>query len=277
MGNLSTNSERKRFYKFFGLIMILPLALIIQIGCSTLELESQWRDREIVVDGKADDWQGAKYFLEDLYISVGLINDDRYLYVSMIAENPMIRAQIMMQGLAVWLDPKGGKEKTFGIKFPVGRQAGEMPMREPRGEFDREEAMERFQESLTECEILGPGEEVVERIDVEEVEGIDVKLRMEGGLLVYELKVPLKSGEDYPYAVGVRAGDWIGVGFESPKPDLERPMGMRGSGFPGGGRMPGGGRSGMGMGGGMPLLPRQLKIWAKVRLASLDKTNPRSF
>jgi hypothetical protein len=207
MRNLCRNSESTVFNKYSSLIIILILSFILQSGCSTLELESQWRDREMTVDGKADDWHGAKYYLEDLYISVGLINDDQYLYVSMIVENPMTRAQIMRQGLVVWLDPRGKKEKTFGIKFPLGRQGDEMLTREPGGEFDREGAMERFQESLTELEILGPEEDVVERIDIEEARGIDVKLRMEGGLLVYELKVPLKSGEDYPYAVGVKAGD----------------------------------------------------------------------
>ena len=123
-------------------------------------------------------------------------------------------------------------------------------------------------------EILGPEEEVLERIDIEEARGINVKLRMEGGLLVYELKVPLKSGEDYPYAIGVKAGDWIGVGFESPKLEMERPSGMRGGGIPGGGRIPGGGgRGGMGMPGGERQMPRQLKIWAKVQLASLAETS----
>jgi len=92
----------------------------------------------MTVDGKVDDWHGAKYYLEDLYISAGLINDDQYLYVTMIAEDPMIRTQIMRQGLVVWLDPKGKKEKTFGIKFPLGRLEGERLTREPWGEFDRE-------------------------------------------------------------------------------------------------------------------------------------------
>jgi hypothetical protein len=67
----------------------------------------------------------------------------------------------------------------------------------------------------------------------------------------------------------------MGIGFESPKLEMERPMGMRGGGMPGGGRMPGGG--GMGMRGGMPQMPQQLKIWAKVQLASLSETGQISF
>lgn len=70
MRNSFRNSERKIFYKFFALVVILILSFILQSGCSTLELESQWRDREMTVDGRADDWQGAKYYLEDLYVSV---------------------------------------------------------------------------------------------------------------------------------------------------------------------------------------------------------------
>ena len=144
--------------KFFPVLLILVLVFFITSSCSRLELESTWKDRDIVLDGKGGDWLGAKYYFEDLSISVGLINDTQHLYVSMMTENPMARAQMMRQGLTVWLDPEGGKKKIFGIKFPLGRQRGE---REEEGmtpwdmmdEETREDRRKRLQESRTEVEV----------------------------------------------------------------------------------------------------------------------------
>jgi hypothetical protein len=265
--------------KYSSFLLLFLLFIGMQTGCSTLRLESIWRNRDITIDGKSEDWLGAKYYFEDISVSVGLINDDRHLYVSLMTENRMIMGQIMMQGLTLWLDPKGGKEKAFGIRFPLGQQEGERMTPESMESLDRQEMMERFQEALKELEILGPTGDVVEKLSVDEAKGIDVKLRAEGGLLIYEIKVPLSSSEEHPYAVRAKAGDTIGFGFESPKVEMQRPAGMRGGGMPGGGRGGGppggigdmgGGRGGMGMpGGGMRFrMPEKLNIWASVKLAS---------
>ena len=263
--------------KFLAFSLILALSLFMNSGCSMLELESTWKDRDIELDGKGGDWLGAKYYFEDLAISVGLINDAHYLYVSMMTENPMIRAQIMGQGLTVWLDPKGGKHKTLGIKYPLGRQGagkeGErMDPRDVMDESTREEMMQKMQESMTELEVLGPDEKVLEKMDVENAKGIDVRMRNAPGTFVYELRIPLFASEEYPFAVGVEPGDVIGVGFLAPKMQVRRPRGMGGMGRTpgGGGMMPPGGGGGMGgmPGGGMRrLMPQELKIWAKVQLA----------
>ncbi len=261
--------------RYLVFLLILFLSFFMHMNCSTLQLESTWKDRDITLDGKGGDWLGAKYYFEESAVSVGLINDGQYLYVSIMTENPMLRAQIMREGLIVWLDPKGGKNKTFGIKFPLGRQGGEpeeerMETRAMMDEMAREEMMQRLQELMTELEVLGPDEEVLGRMDIDDAKGIEVKMRNAGGTFVYELKIPLATSEEYPFAVGVEPGDVIGVGFLSPKMQMQRPKGMRGGGMPGmGGRGGmGGGMGGMRGGGMSRQMPRQLKIWAKVQLAS---------
>lgn len=262
--------------KFAPYLIILVLLISMFVGCSTLQLESTWKDREIMLDGKGGDWLGAKYYFEDTAISVGLINDEQYLYVSMMTENPMIRTQIMRQGLIVWLDPEGGKNKTFGIKYPLGRQLGEqegerIDPRDMMDEVAREEMMQRFQETMTELEVLGPDERVLAKMDIEDAQGIEVKVRNAVGTLVYELKIPLLSSEELPFAVGVEPGEVIGIGFLSPKMQIQRMGGMRGGGrMPGGrgGMPPGGGGMGGGRGGMGRMMSQELKIWAKVQLAS---------
>lgn len=256
-------------FKYPAFLVVLFLSFLMQSGCSSLELESAWRDREIVVDGKGDDWLGAKYYFEDVNISLGLLNDDRFLYVCMDVENPMLRAQIMRQGLTLWLDPKGGKEKSFGIRFPLGRQGSGKLTRESMDEQNREEMIERFEQSLTDLEILGPGKNEIKKMAVEEATGIEIKLEASTRWLVYELKIPLIPTEEHPYAIGTKAGDSIGIGLEAPEIDMSAMRDRLGGGMGGGGRMPGeGGRGGMGMRGGGRQMPRELKVWAVVQLAS---------
>jgi hypothetical protein len=270
--------------KSYVLLCFLFIFTIFQIGCETIELDSHWLDREIVVDGIGDDWLGAKYYFTDSHISVGLFNDESHLYFCMVAENPMIRAQLMRQGFTLWFDPKGEKDKVFGIRFPLGMQGGERPMGGLPREQDQEEMTKKFERTSTELEILGPGKDEVKKMAVKDAEGIEIELKASTGLIVYEIKIPLASSKENPYAVGAAAGDKIGVGLDSPKPQMKRSSGMRG--MPGmGGR--GGGSRGGGMGGmsgrrmpggGMqPGMPKELKIWANVQLASDSNSQSESL
>ncbi len=260
---------------FFNLF-ILFLFVIFLVGCGTVELDSRWKKQAITVDGNSSDWLGALYFFECEDISVGFLNDESDLYVCLIAAEPTLRTQVMMQGFTAWFDPEGGKEKTFGIRFPLGRQAiGEddvdIRMRGRDREQDPQELQERFQESLTELEIIRPGKDKPHRIPVKEVKGIEVKINLSGGMVVYELKVPLRSGEQFPYAIGTQPGDAIGLGLEIPKFDPRAMRGGMGGRRPGGG-MGGmrGGRGGMGMGGRRPQMPRGLDVWVSLQLAAAE-------
>jgi len=248
-------------------------------GCGSIELDSQWKEREIIIDGKSSDWLGSLYFFEGEDISVGFLNDESDLYVCLIAAEPTILAQIMMQGFTAWFDPAGGKEKTFGIRFPLGRQAlrdrdMDIRMRNRDREQDPQEIQQRFLESQTDLEIIGPGEDKRIKMPIKEAEGIDIKVEASSGMLVYELRVPFRSSDQHPYAIGVQPGDGISVGLEIPKMDrnaLRNRMGGRGSGGMG---MPGGGRGGMGGGrGGMdggrrPRMPNGLNVWVSLQLAA---------
>ena len=274
MRALSKGSKRIFSNRLSALSSILIPFLFLLVGCgnSKLELKSDWRDREITVDGKNADWLGAMLFFEEDNVSVGLLNDENFFYICLIAEDQFIRAQVMRQGFTLWFDPDGGKEKTFGIKYPVGMQASGLR----RGMRSDEQSMERSSQTLRrpmiELEILGPGKDEVKKMPIEEVTEIEINIEFSSGMLVYELKVPLVQSQQHPYAIGAEAGSSIGIGLEVSKmkrQDVRRAMsGGRG----GGGRMGGmrGGAGGRGMPGGRarPQMGKPLKIWAVVQLAS---------
>jgi hypothetical protein len=273
MRALSKGFKRVFSGRLSALSSILLLFTFLLNGCSNgkLELNSDWRDREITIDGKNADWLGAMLFFEEDNISVGLLNDDNFLYICMIAEDQFIRAQVMRQGFTLWFDPDGGKEKIFGIKYPVGMKASGLPGGIERDDQNLERAREAPRRPMNELEILGPGKDEVKKMLVEEAKGIDIHVEFSSGMLVYELKVPLIQSEQHPYAIGAEADSSVGIGLETAK--MERPdmrSGMSGEGGRGG---PTGGMRGGAGGRGMPggrrsRMPQPLKIFAVVQLAS---------
>jgi hypothetical protein len=265
----------------------IGILVLFAVGCEEQELESNWLNREIVINAKSDDWLDTLYYFEGDMVSLGFFNDESHIYVCMLAEHPILQAQVVGQGFTLWFDPAGGKEKAFGIKFPIGMRnthAQMDSMRAQEVELDREKMREAFEKSLVDLEILGPGG-AKQRIPVEEAKGLEIKVRNETGLFVYELKLPLGSDEEHPYAVGASAGDSIGVGLEIPETDMDemrKEMRERMDGQ--GGMPPGGGMGGMGGRGSSmgrrgyqkPKMPNGLDVWASLQLASnqnQDSTN----
>jgi hypothetical protein len=211
-------------------------------------------------------------FIEKEQLSLGFFNDQDSLYVCLVAEGNFTRAQILRGGLTVWFDPEGGKEKKFGIRYPLGASAREMQMPPEMG--NPEETNERSpKEAMNELEIIRSKKAEPERMELAKAKdnGLEVVAAPSSGLVVYELKIPLLAKEGQPLAVGAKPGATIGIGFETSKPDLSRMQ----RGGPGG--MPGGGMGRPGMGGGYGRRGRfgmgsnmlePLKIWTTVQLAS---------
>lgn len=270
------------------LLVILVCLVLAMCGCSSaIQLSSAWRDREIVIDGSDSDWQGATAYVKGSNLALGIRNDNDYLYACIIMMDRQMQMQMMALGFTVWFDPEGGKDKAFGIHFPLGMQ-GQQPTlaREGRGNplGDPEEAQKLMEQSQRELEIMGPAEKDRERVLLMQAQGIKAKLgNNRQGFLVYELKVPLRRSADHPYAIGIGDNGTIGVGFETTEINLEKmreqmggmggPPGGGGGMPPGGegmGGPPGGGRPGMGPPGGEQ--PQALKLWIRSQLAT-DKSS----
>jgi hypothetical protein len=268
------SKESKRIFpgRLSALSSILILFLFLLVGCGNgkLELNSNWRDREITVDGKSADWLGTMLFFEEDNVSVGLLNDENFFYICMIVEDEFMRTQVMRQGFTLWFDPDGGKEKTFGIKYPLGMQASGTGMR--RDEQSMERSRQAPRRPMIELEILGPGKDELKKMPIAEAKGIDINIEFSSGMIVYELKVPLIQSEQHPYAIGAEAGSSVGIGLETSKmerSDMRRQISEgRGEGGITSGMRGGAGGRGMPGGGRRPQMRQPLKIWAVVQLAS---------
>jgi uncharacterized membrane protein YgcG len=256
----------------------LAAGILTLAGCAsfnTYATESRPLTRPITIDGRTDDWQGELFVVPGERMMIGFVNDGRFLYIAVLVEEAFQRTEVLYQGLTVWFDPKGGSEKEFGIRYPLGLPARERPIGRVTVEGEAPRPVELPEGALSELEILHSEKEPPQRLLVADLKGVELKVTPSTGLLVYEMKIPLVADIDHPLAIGTAPGRTIGVGFETPKPDTSSlPGGASGAGMGGGGRgggMGGGGRGG-GMGGaggrsGMTGLAEPLKIWAIVQLA----------
>ena len=251
-------------------VLILVSLAVLTGGCSSnLKLNSNWKRQEIRIDGNRDDWQGALNYVRDEKISIGVVNDEGFLYICLASTDPYLQRSMLVAGFTVWLDPKGGQDKTFGIRFPIGLTELGL-VRKDRGmargqEVDTERLREYFQRSTKEFDLIGPDKGLRRRFRISELESLDIKLSEPPGILVYEIKIPLNLN-GYDIASKAESGILIGIGFETTK--LETESGNRSAGI-GGGRG-GGGKGGGGRGGGSgsQQAPEQFKFWASIQLSS---------
>jgi len=260
------------------------LTLVVSCG-GELEIASRWRQANLTIDGADSDWAGSILYLQKEGVSIGVQNDGEYLYLCLKAHDRRILQQIMRLGFTVWFDSTASKENTLGIHYPIGMQDYGIGLARGDGavEESRESLRQQFRQMLGEIEVIGPEKSDRNRIPVVNSYAISVAMSDTSGALVYELRMPLKSGVQRPYAVGTDTGKVISIGLESG--ELKREMMPQGGGMPGGvprgrGGMPGGGRGGrgggMGPGSRQPTegMPEPLKVWMKVRIASSEAQKP---
>jgi hypothetical protein len=284
------------------ILAVSVLSAIVLGGCMESELASAWPDRAISIDGKAPEWAGREaYYSENDGFKIGFFNDASYLYIYMATWNRENQAQILMNGLTVWIDATGRNRQTFGINYPTKRSmpdSAETPPGMPAGlrpdgrlgspsAASAENRLAFLRGMLAEAQgemtVLGPGGEPIVSMPAADggKGGIAAMIDIANRTLIYELRIPLVSPDSLPYAVNAAPGATIAVGFKVGKMDMPS-MKQRGEGPPGGmGDYPGGGMGGpggglRGSGGGMggPGGPGggfsspALEYWAKVRLAS---------
>jgi len=269
------------------MLLVICIAINIITGCAKpIELNSKWRDFEITIDGIDNEWSSATIYAEKAKVSLTLLNDNNYMYIRLYSRDRGVQMQMVGMGFTIWFDPDGGKNKTFGIHFPLGIKDMDMPMMAKSREENPEEPEKMIKESLNEMEMLGPGKDEIYRMSLIEAEtqGINAMLGFSKGNLVYELKVPFVQDEEHLYAIGINTAGidtstMIGIGFETPELDREE-MRKKMEGENAGGMPPGGG-TGMppgtgGMPGGMPggrpspgagEMPERLNLWISVKFS----------
>jgi hypothetical protein len=256
--------------------MIVPLLLLIIVGCNTVEIDSTWVNHNIIVDGlRGSDWDGVMLKINDQPVGIGVQNDDDYIYLLFTTYDRNLQRDIFIGGLTIWFDSSGSDNKIFGIHFPLmadQKKLSEVPGMKEGKLPDEGERFEKIPFNVTDMEITGRTGESKLRVNVNQLKQIEAKIDASDGSLTYELRVPFKDAGLDPYFIGTKAGKTIGIGIETAErekdysSDFERhrrdaeelPPGLRNDGADNSERD-------------MPYRTEQkepLRFWAKVKLAT---------
>ncbi len=263
---------------------VIACSVLTLVGCKNdVQLESEYRDQDYTIDGSHLDWNGKLKYIEDLHLSVGLANDDEFLYVSLVVGSREMQRLIGRNGLILWFDPGGNEVKDLGILYPMGLVRNPellqevMEARRAGKTLAPEEMQAHITSMLAEFEVIGAKghDRRVSGVDPSSIRGIEVRGVQARGVLTIEYKIPLRDLGKSDYAIGADPGAIIGVGLITPEIDIqemrEQMQGRGGGrGGMGGGGRSGGGRSGGRRPGGMQGgedLPDPIEQWGKLRLA----------
>lgn len=234
--------------------ILIPLIIvpIILLNCKSFQIESRWLDRAVTFNGKAQEWNDLIVYPQDTKFGVGVMNDDKYLYLCMTSWDQTITSQIMRFGFTTWFEPKSGKDKPLGIHYPLGLAKSGFR----HGMDDPEIMKAKIQEALDHIEILGPGKDDTcpTRTIIAESMGIITRIVSSEGNCIYEMKVPLNLDTTNKFAIGVGKDNVVQVKLETsafgPEGMKNEPAGGYGGGHGGGGMHGSGGHGGGGHGGG---------------------------
>jgi hypothetical protein len=220
-------ATRKGFMKNALLVLSLVGIIAFFTGCSsTVLVKSSWEQNQIKIDGNDSDWKDRTFYLSDQSAILGVRNDSSFLYLFLkFTDKDKIR-QVMRPGFTVWFDPEGGDDKVFGIRYPIGRMAGEpfamgedSESKENQSSDKQSEKEDRsfdfnnFADQMaTEFEIVHDEDANPERMSIMDAKGIELKTKRSRDEFLYEMKIPLHGNAEHPYAINPK-GNQIGVGF----------------------------------------------------------------
>lgn len=261
--------KKNLFIAFLALSFVTPLFLN---SCrSPMELTSQRRTTDIVIDGSAKEWEGKTVVLRNYNATLGIQHDDEFLYLCFTTSDRQLQFQVLAMGMTVWFDPEGKEKQSFGVRFPLGVEAPARMMPRP-GQPDVDFLGVALQRQRPELELIGPGHEQATRGTLGQFAGVNARLGRNQDVLIYELKVPLKLSSQYRWSIEAVPTNPLSVGLEANPYSPDRlPAGQR-QGLPttGGGR--GRGRAGASAPQGPAEQPEPLKVWVQVHLSSAENS-----
>lgn len=258
-----------------GKVYIIILSVICISGCAAHKVTSQWRAHAIVADGSEVEWPPTPQFYdESKQVSIRLSNDDDSVQVCFATRDRDLKVALATEGISVWLDPDGGKNKVVGIYVPGGRSHFRFAEKGANGDRSAKSPELKVPATIemTYSETTGPL-----KMDLEEVRRTGIEIgtgQPDGSRYVYEFIVPFAVDE---MLSGMGPGKVIGVGIlsgdgqsreRSQKPSMGAMGGPGGGGRGGAGKGPGMGGGGGGGKSGFEKRPGSYEVWLKVQLES---------
>jgi hypothetical protein len=183
-----------------------------------IQVASTWAPVPAKVDGTADTWAVLLRPLGDLPMVIGVQNDSDFLYICLKTSNLKLKKQLIMTGVTVWANGTGkaSARNGFGVRYPLSKQReGGEPTPTPAEEGSRPAVVA----PPAEFERVGPTTEDRQRVELADDEPVAAALGDDSGVMVLQLRLPLKPSAAHPLAAGAAPGTTIALHLvtETPK------------------------------------------------------------
>jgi len=203
---------------------------------------------------------------EDALTWYAISNDDKNIYVHLAVKDSLQKRKLLQNGMELWVDSKGKKNKVTGIMFPLGEKvnmypgggnrnaAGGPPPFFTPGANDHKNADSMLAQLISrqkEAELKGFEGDINGRQPLEKLQGFTIGVGLLHDTLVYDATIPIRSlahaADKGAISIGVFEKGIDMPGFEGgPGGDMDGGGGPPGGGPPGGGGPPPGGGDGFG-------------------------------
>jgi hypothetical protein len=212
---------------------------------------------------------------DDTNFSYSIFNDDHSIIVALKVQDPAEAVKLARNGMEIWIDPKGKKNKKIGVHYPLGPSADDLQPRQNRmmemNSGDTGSVFLRKQAVITllrkkDVEYVGFKPEINGRKDISDTGNISIATAYPAkDALYYSVRIPFTAFREpidphHPFSVGIIIkGMQMGNGGSdggSPGDD----------GGPGGGGPPPGGGPGGSDGDDFRKIFGDDAVWQKVNL-----------
>ncbi|MEM0963167.1 MAG: hypothetical protein AAGK21_11605 [Bacteroidota bacterium] len=199
-----------------ALLSVLSIVLVSGCGSAPPLYSTTPNVTDVSVDGMPAEWPSAlRPVPGESGLSVGLQLDGRDLVAVFVAGDDRQARRIALGGIRVWIDPSGGDDRSFAIRYPVPEAPGvqELIRSAPRGTrrggtADPTQLRRRFEAGLDQAELTRGV--VTQRVDPMGA-GFQAAAVWGPQDLVVEMRIPL---DEAPGLLETSAGGVVGIGVE---------------------------------------------------------------
>jgi hypothetical protein len=250
---------------FLWVIWIMILSVITDSEASASSKKSKNNPSHyksgIVIDGNSREWEPSMFIHnKDAETSYAIANDSLAVYFCLKIADEQQQMKVLRNGMEMWIDPAGKKNKKTGIHFPLGnsKSPGGQNFYKQGDKSEKDKQKLFYMLQLKQMELTGFKEDIDGfQNTMVNSSGVEVIIKWDSlNVLVYEAKIPFRSlKEDISGSDAVSLGFFIhgmnqGQGHHSAEfNEDEHGNGMEGQG--GRGNHMGGGGGGYGHGEGM--------------------------